>query len=173
MSFAIRLMREDDIPAIMRIQAQAYNEFTQESQEVILARLRQVPDLAFVAEDAQGVCGYLFSYRSTLGAITPLDAVFDPANDPDCLYLHDLAVATRAGGRGIGPALVKRKLSLAAQDKLPYSALVSVQGSAPFWARMGYHICHNLTDQQQQILATYDGPAVYMTRDLAAANQPA
>lgn len=169
MSFAIRLMQADDIPAIMKIQAQAYNELTQESEDVILARLQEVPDLAWVAEDNLGVCGYLFSYRSSLGEITPLDGDFCPAATPDCLYLHDLAVSTRAGGRGIGPALVEHKLSLAKQDQLPYSALVSVQGSAPFWSRFGYKICHDLTQQQRQTLATYAGVAVYMTRELTTA----
>ena len=100
----LRLMHTDALPEIMDIQLVVYNDALQETAEIIAQRLAQVPDLALVAEDAQGICGYLFSYRSQRGAITPLDGEFGEPEHSDCWYLHDLAVAPRALKRGMAPA---------------------------------------------------------------------
>ena len=119
-----------------------------------------------MAEDALGVCAYLFGYRSHAGKVTPLDGAFAEPDAPDCLYLHDLAVARRAAGRGIGPALVQRNLEHGLASRLKYSALVSVQDSAAFWSRLGYAAEAALDSAQQRNLASYGVPAVYMVKPL-------
>lgn len=162
----LRLMRTDDLPAIMDIQLQVYSDALQEAPETIEQRLAQVPDLALVAEDQQGVCGYLFSYRSQQGVITPLDGLFVESIHSDCLYLHDLAVAPRALKRGIGPSLVKHKLKLARQAGLQHCSLVSVQDSAFFWQHLGFQTQNTANPQQASALESYGVPAVYMQRTL-------
>jgi len=124
------------------------------------------PHLAWVAEDVEGVCGYLFAYPSRLGKVTPLDGEFHSDGEADCLYLHDLAVARRAAGRGIGPALVRHNLKQASSIRLRYSALVSVQDSTGFWSRLGYQAHDELEPPQAGNLASYQIPAVYMVRSL-------
>ncbi len=158
----LRLMRPDDLPEIMNIQLEVYSDELQETPEVIAQRLAQVPDLAIVAEDQQGVCGYLFSYRSQRGNITPLEGLFVEPAQSDCLYLHDLAVAPRALKRGIGPSLVKHKLRIARQAGLQHCSLVSVQESAGFWQRMGFQAQATINKQQAKALDSYGVPAVYM-----------
>ena len=162
----LRLMHTDALPEIMDIQLVVYNDALQETAEIIAQRLAQVPDLALVAEDAQGICGYLFSYRSQRGAITPLDGEFVEPEHSDCLYLHDLAVAPRALKRGIGPSLVKHKLGIARKPGLQHCSLVSVQDSASFWQRMGFKTQHTSSANQVSALASYGVPAVYMHRTL-------
>ncbi len=162
----LRLMHTDDLPEIMDIQLQVYTDALQETPQVIAQRLEQVPDLAIVAEDQQGICGYLFSYRSQRGAITPLDGEFVEPPHSDCLYLHDLAVAPRALKRGIGPSLVKHKLGIARKAGLQHCSLVSVQDSASFWQRMGFKTQHTSSSNQVSALASYGVPAVYMHRTL-------
>ena len=133
---------------------------------MIRARLAACPQLAWVAEDELGVCAYLFAYHSRVGKVTPLDGHFQPHAEADCLYLHDLAVSRRAGGRGIGPALVQRNLEQARSQQLRYSALVSVQESEAFWSRLGYATHDELEAPQVDNLASYQIPAVYMVRAL-------
>ncbi len=162
----LRLMHTDDLPEIMDIQLQVYTDALQETPQVIAQRLEQVPDLAIVAEDQQGICGYLFSYRSQRGAITPLDGEFVEPPHSDCLYLHDLAVAPRALKRGIGPSLVKHKLGMARKAGLQHCSLVSVQDSASFWQRLGFKTQHTSSSNQVRALASYGVPAVYMHRTL-------
>ncbi len=164
--YQLRPMQERDIPAVLAIQEQCYAAEVLEEEAVIRSRLAACPQLAWVAEDARGVCGYLFAYRSRLGKVTPLDGEFQPHDEADCLYLHDLAVASRAAGRGIGPALVRHNLQQARSAKLRYSALVSVQDSAGFWSRLGYAAHDELEPRQADNLASYRIPAVYMVQSL-------
>lgn len=164
--YQLRAMQERDIPAVLAIQEQSYAAEVLEDEAVIRSRLAAFPQLAWVAEDALGVCGYLFAYHSRLGKVTPLDGEFCTDGEADCLYLHDLAVAKRAAGRGIGPALVRHNLQQAGTAQLRYSALVSVQDSTGFWSRLGYETHDELDPPQAGNLASYQIRAVYMVRDL-------
>lgn len=164
--FSLRPMQEPDIPAVLSIQETCYATDMHEEEAVIRARLHAFPDLAWVAEDALGVCAYLFAYRSRVGKVTPLDGEFKRHDEPDCLYLHDLAVASRAAGKGIGPALARHNLQQARAQKLRYCALVSVQDSHGFWSRLGYVPHAELDPPQAGHLASYRSPAVYMVREL-------
>lgn len=162
--FSFRRMQASDIPAVMSIQEQVYSPELYEEEAVIRARLAACPEQAWVAEDAEGVCAYLFAYPSRLGLVTPLGGDFQPPAEPDCLYLHDLAVAKRASGRGIGPALVRHKLQQATAKRLRYTALVSVQNSQGFWSRLGFAATEKLPAPQADHLASYRIPAIYMVR---------
>lgn len=100
--FLIRPMLAADIGAVLTIQADAYVGEVLEEEAVISARLDTAPDTAWVAQDKQGVQAYLVTYPSRLGLLTALGENFQCAADPDCLYLHDLAVAPAANGAGVG-----------------------------------------------------------------------
>lgn len=163
---SLRPMREGDIDAVLQIQRHCYPEDLLEGEVVIRARLASHPEFAWVAEDAEGVCAYLFAYPSRVGKVTPLDGAFPQAEAADCLYLHDLAVHPRATGRGLGPALVRHKLALGRARQLRYSALVSVQDSEGFWARLGFAAREALEAEQREHLASYPVAATYMTRPL-------
>jgi ribosomal protein S18 acetylase RimI-like enzyme len=158
----IRSMTAADLPAVMQIQAQCYAPSLLESAAVIARRLHNNPQQCWVAEDTLGVCAYLFAYPSKLGSITPLDGDFPRHAAPDCLYLHDLAVANRAAGRGIGPQLVAHGLNHARDQALPWSALVSVQDSAGFWNRQGFAQEPTLDERQRGVLQSYRIPARYL-----------
>ncbi|HCJ29967.1 MAG TPA: histone acetyltransferase [Pseudomonas sp.] len=159
-------MQARDIPAVMSIQQESYAAEVLEDEAVIRTRLAACPQLAWVAEDAIGVCAYLFAYHSRVGKVTPLDGEFQHHAEANCLYLHDLAVSRRASGRGIGPALVRKNLEQARTQKLRYSALVSVQESEAFWSRLGYAAHTALEPAQISNLSSYQIPAVYMVRAL-------
>ncbi|MGB6054876.1 MAG: GNAT family N-acetyltransferase [Burkholderiaceae bacterium] len=159
-------MRQDDVAGILLIQAACYPPSMQEDEATIRARLAAAPDSAWVASDGDGICAYLAAYRSQLGKVTPLAGRFEPAPAADCLYLHDLAVAPRAGGRGLGPQLAATAWQAARGEGLGYSALVSVQESQPFWRRLGYAVHDALEPLQRQRLSSYDAPAWYMVKRL-------
>lgn len=163
--YSIRLMSEQDIGAVVAIQLEAYSSDLLESEAVIRARRASAPEHAWVAEDQDGVCAYLFAYQSQIGKVTPLDGAFSIPARPDCLYLHDLAVARRAAGRRIGPALVSEALGQARQQRLRFSALVSVQESRVFWNRLGY-VERQPDPEYAEHLLSYQVPATYMVRPL-------
>src|SRR4051794_7638055 len=93
-------MSEQDIPAVMQIQAECYSLLMQESETVFRARLALTPATCWIwSADVQGAGAYLFSYPSSKDIVTALDHPFKIPAAPDCLYLHDLAVAPGARGR--------------------------------------------------------------------------
>lgn len=154
------------LPAVMQIQAECYPAAMQEARALIAARLHASPGQCWIAVDDQGPCGYLFAYLSKRGLVTPLDGDFQPQPDPDCLYLHDLAVAVRANGRRIGQQLVACALAQPLTQSLSWSALVSVQDSTLFWERLGYRHGEPVDSRQALHLASYPAPARYMERAL-------
>lgn len=164
--YLLRPMDAQDLDALLAVQAACYPPPMQEPADVVLARLAAAPDSCLVAIDDDGVCGYLFAYPSRLGVVTPLGAPFDPARAPDTLYLHDLAIAPRAHGRGLARALVTQLLAQASAQGIAASSLVSVQDTARFWTSLGYGELRLDCPQARAALATYPGVARYMTRRL-------
>ena len=164
--YRLRPMREDELDAVLAVQASCYPPALQEPAAVVLARLRAAPSTTLVACRSGTVCAYLFAYPSRLGRVTPLDAPFAPAPAPDTLYLHDLAVAPQALGRGLGRRLAQRLLLHAGARGLTHAALVSVQDTRRFWEGLGFEAA--AARPPCAALATYPEGAVYMTRRLAA-----
>ena len=156
-----------DIASVLRVQAHCYLPDNIESEAVIRARLAIAPDTAWVVELEGAVCAYLVGYRSRLGQVGALGDGFEPAEVPDCLYLHDLAVGQQARGLGLGPLLVAHALSQARREGLAWAALVSVQGSRDFWRQRGFAVSQLNDPGQALALSTYaGGPACYMTQAL-------
>lgn len=160
----IRPMCEDQLAAVLAVQAACYPPVMQEPAAVVLARLRAAPATTLVACDGAAVCAYLFAYPSLLGRVTPLDAPFTPAAKPDTLYLHDLAVAPRALGQGLARRLAQALLDAAAGQGLRHAALVSVQDTRRFWEGLGFEL--DAGHPPCAALATYPGSALYMTKCL-------
>lgn len=155
-------MRDDDLDAVLAVQAACYPPAMQEAADVVRARLRSTPDTVLVARDGAGICAYLFAYPSRFGKVTPLGGAFVLPAAPDTLYLHDLAVAPRAAGQGVARRLVGGLLDGAAARGLRHSALVAVQESRRFWEGLGY----GAADGDAAALATYPDGALYMAMTL-------
>jgi predicted N-acetyltransferase YhbS len=162
--FTIRPIHPDDLPAVLQVQAACYPPSMQEAAGVVLARMRAAAESCVVAEDDEGLCGYLFAYPGRLGKVTRLGAEFAPSATPDTLYLHDLSVAPRAVGRGVARGLVRHLLAQA--RGLKATALVSVQDTAGFWSALGYRVTEPSCPEACAALATYPGEARYMVRAL-------
>ncbi|AEK61619.1 GNAT family N-acetyltransferase [Collimonas fungivorans] len=135
----VRPMLASDIPTVMRIQAECYPPAMLESEEVFRARLALTPATCWIWEPGlDNAAAYLFSYPTSTDVITPLGARFKLASAPDCLYLHDLAVAPAARGQRAANLLVTAALGHARAANLGWSALVSVQHSQAFWGSLGF-----------------------------------
>jgi GNAT superfamily N-acetyltransferase len=128
-----------DIPLIRALEADAYLPELHESDEAFLQLIRLYPDGAIGCFDGEGLCGYAFGMPSVAGTIfalrEPLERIQSGA---DTFYVHDVAVAARCRGKGIGRLLAARLIDLAREKGFARSELVSVQGSAPFWQRFGF-----------------------------------
>lgn len=163
----LRSIRESDLDAVLRVQAACYPPPMQEAGAVVRSRIRAAGDTTCVAELGGQVCAYVFAYRSTRGAITPLDAPFAPAPAGDTLYIHDLSVAPSAAGSGLARRLFERLQALAREQRLENCALVSVQDSQAFWERLGFREAACAGETARLALATYPPAALYMCTRLA------
>jgi ribosomal protein S18 acetylase RimI-like enzyme len=134
-----RTLTRDDIPGLHRLEADSYLPALHESDEAFLRLIELFPEGAIGCFDDEGLCGYAFGVPlkagSTLELRTPLAKIPDEA---DTFYIHDVAVAERCRGRGLGRALASRLLDLAHDRGFTRLELVSVQGSTPFWEKFGF-----------------------------------
>lgn len=159
-----RRMAAGDLPAVGRI-ADAVHPRYPESPAVPAERLALFPAGCLLAEGEGGrALGYCVSHPGTLGRPPALDSLLGalPAA-PDCLYLHDLALLPEARGLGLGAAAADLLAGVAAARGLGRIALVAVNGSAPWWRRLGFEP-HPGDDALAAKLATYDADAAYLVR---------
>lgn len=163
---SVRGMRAADLDAVLAVQLACYGAGFVEDGALIARRLAAAPYTGWVVEHEGGVRAYLAGYPSVVGKLTPLHGEFEMAQQPDSLYLHDLAVHPGASGLGLGPLLVRHAWAHALQAGWRQSTLVSVQSSVGFWERQGYAAALPDGPQQQARLATYPGESVYMIRRL-------
>lgn len=156
----VRTMREEDIHAVLKIQADCYTELNPESAESLLAKLAASPSTCFIASIEQRQIGYLISIPWMRSSPPLLNApTCQLPSSPDCLYLHDLSVQPASRGSNAGQLLIAAFMEQLAALRLHCAALVAVQGSGAYWQRHGFHV----VDPSQELetkLSSY-GPNVH------------
>ena len=160
----IRPMQASDIGQILAIQAACYTEIEPESCASLLAKHTASPATCFVAELGGGgqVAGYLLSVPCELANPPALNAPNCPLPAaPDCLYLHDLAIAPAGRGAGVGKMLMQAFMGALQASALHSASLIAIQGSAPYWMRFGFAPAP-LTPPLAAKLQTYGQGAQYL-----------
>ena len=158
----IRPMEQEDLPKVLEIQSACYTEVAPESLTSIDAKRTATPNTCLIAEVDGDVVGYLIALPWRFASPPELDASACtlPAN-PDCLYLHDLAVAPVARGFGVGKSLVAAFFAALRDLGLARASLIAVQSSAPYWEGIGFRPAA-LTEPLKEKLASYGPKARYM-----------
>lgn len=148
-----------DLPEVVALSERLHPELP-ESYETQSSRLMLFPQGCYVAKDAQGLGGYVFSHP--IAARTP-PALNQPlrslAKDATQLYLHDLALDPRL--RGTGAAAKGVELILKQGETFSAVSLISVYGTAPFWARFGFVVDDHMPSEK---MASYGPGACFMVR---------
>jgi ribosomal protein S18 acetylase RimI-like enzyme len=145
MALALRPLTPADLPDLHRLEAEAYEPALHESDEAFLRLMALFPEGAIGVSDSRGLCAYAFAVPLPAGTVLhlqrPLEALAPAA---DMFYVHDVAVAGRCRGQGLGRRLATRLLEIARARGFRTSELVSVQGSASFWERFGFTAVEHL-----------------------------
>lgn len=158
----VRPMGVADLPSVLEIQAVCYTEIVPESLESFVAKLMAAPASCFIAAIERRTVGYLVAVPSAFGHPPPLDQAHCrlPLR-PDCLHLHDLAVAPAARATGAGRLLVDAFFAHLRESELPRASLIAIQDSAPYWQRRGFNPVP-LAGSLQTKLASYGQNVQYM-----------
>jgi GNAT superfamily N-acetyltransferase len=163
-----RPMQLQDLDAVVAIASDVHPLFPEE-RDVFANKLAVHPAGALLLEQAGHPVGYCFAHpwrglqppplNTLLGAIPPA---------ADTLYLHDLALLPAARGTGAGTAAIAILLAHAVALQLDRCCLVAVNGSIPYWSRLGFVVSD--APALRAKLASYGGDARLMVR--TATSQP-
>lgn len=155
-----------DLDRVLAIQQSCYPPAYHEPSAAFENKLRQSPQSAWLAVSG----GLIQAYLVTL----PVDEAHFPALHTDnwgppprakWLYLHDLAVEPGHRGGGAGQRLIEQAFGHARALNLEGLALVAVQGSQPYWARLGFQARAVGHAALLEKLRSFGDDACFMVRD--------
>ena len=142
----IKIIPESDLPRVVAVQRDSYPQELWEDAAIFREKQRVFPEGALGWYEGGVLQAYLFVHPWHKGETAPLFTEnMSLPEQPDCLYLHDLAIAPAARGKGAARALVTAAFALAEQNGLQYFSLVAVQNSESFWQKFGFTPYKTLT----------------------------
>ncbi len=168
-TWSLRPLCPDDLDAVMELQARCFDGDFLEGADTYARRLSSghQQSMALVCQGTRTLQAYAAAYWSDAGKVTPFDGDFlAPEADAPVLYLHDVSVAPEWTGRGAASALVAALFQRARARGVRRAALVSVQGSQPYWAKHGFRVQAVRDPRQRQNLLSYGADASYMVASL-------
>ena len=134
----LRPIQITDWPDILAIQAQCYTELEPESLAVLQNKHLLGADTCLVILHNQRLVGYCLAHPWKEGVSIGLEQLLSPMAEPDCLYLHDIAILPQAQGLGIGKRVLSRLIDAAHGLGLTSLCLVAVQGAQGYWSQQGF-----------------------------------
>jgi ribosomal protein S18 acetylase RimI-like enzyme len=134
----LRPIQITDWPNILAIQSQCYTELEPESLAVLQNKVTLCPQGCFVAEHESDILGYCLAHPWVKQQFIALDSLLEPSVHADILYLHDMALAPKAQGLGLGKRMFAHLQDCSHSMKLHGISLVAVQGAQAYWARLGF-----------------------------------
>ena len=157
-------MRRPDLEAVASIAAKAFPDHWEEPA-CFAERLSLAPSWCFALDDGSGkLKGYLLGWPWPLGRIPPLNSLVGAlTKERQTVFIHDLALAPEAAGRGLAAAVVERVTAQAVTAGFETIALVAVNNTAAFWRRQGFREAEVEAGFREK-LAAYGEDARYMVR---------
>jgi hypothetical protein len=158
-------MTLSDLADVTALAARIHPNFP-ERPEVLSEKFRLFPAGCFALADTNSIHGYCFSHPWS-GAPPSLDIFLGALPDkPEGYFIHDLTLDSSTRRRNLAAQLVDRLASAARDARLLQMTLVAVNGSAPFWSRMGFRRTADAA-MQQAAHAKYGAGSMHMERVLS------
>lgn len=104
--------------------------------------------------------GYGIAHPWLFGRIPALDEYLDGLPpEPDCLFVHDVALLQHARGRGAAARYIRRVGDVARAGELAGLACVAVYGAERVWSQLGFEV---VSDESVRSELRRYGEAAYM-----------
>jgi ribosomal protein S18 acetylase RimI-like enzyme len=158
-----RAMTAEDIPAVHELSDRVHKKYP-ERQDVLKEKFELFPKGCFAlkATGENSILGYCFSHPWSDGAPPALNTFLETLTEnPESYFIHDLAIHPSMRRRNLPGALVPIMMRIAKEIPVPRITLVAVNGSEPFWTRMGFARTDNPALQASS-RKKYDESAVHM-----------
>ncbi len=153
----LRAITPHDWDDILQIQQECYSQLEPEPLGVLQSKWQVSPDSCFVFEFNGNVVGYCLAHPWTMNKPPALYQILTELPEADTLYLHDIAISSKAQGLGAGSRALAELTQLAHHLALDNLSLVAVQGADSYWRKMGF------TPQPiDKSLSSYTDDAIYM-----------
>jgi ribosomal protein S18 acetylase RimI-like enzyme len=135
----VRLLTGADIPSVLEVQREAYRPALLEDEAVFRERLRVYPIGLFGAFEGDTLAGYAVCHPWRFGKTVPLNASsLTLPDDPNCLYIHDVAVRPAFRNVHVGGWLVAAVMEVGIISGIERYTLAAVQSSEKYWERFGF-----------------------------------
>lgn len=132
-------LRKSDVEEILEVQRICYGPFFIESRAAFESKIL-AGQTSFGIFESGRMLGYAVAFPWKRDVPVPLDSEqLEIPLQPDCLYLHDIAVSPAARGRGLGNAFVRALSNEACRLGFRSMDLVAVQGASSFWQQFGFN----------------------------------
>ena len=139
MTFQILPMSAADIPEAVRVQAKAFPEDLRETPEVFANRFARYGGYFRMAVQNGQMVGYMICFPWKLGDSPVNNETFpEDLPEPDCFYIHDIALLPEARGAGISRAMLEDAYQTAHTLGFDAVSLVAVGQSGSYWDRNGF-----------------------------------
>ena len=133
----IRQLKLSDLPEIEELARPIYYPLLWEPIDAFSKRIELYPQGGWVAIQDGKIIGYLYSHPWKLDSFVPLGDIIELPDNPDCYYIHDLAVHVNYRSLGVGNLLAEKALEIANFNVIN---LISVLDSHNFWNKFGFSI---------------------------------
>lgn len=160
---AWRELSINNIGSLVRVADKIHPDLP-ESDQVFAERVKIFPEgcLALVDTESGELCGYVISHPIRRREPPALNSLLgEIASDADQFYIHDLAILPEVRGLGLAQECMNKLFAIAKRYRT--TGLVSVYGTAPFWARFGF-ASENIDESVKKKLLDYGDDATYLER---------
>ncbi|MFD4596867.1 GNAT family N-acetyltransferase [Streptomyces sp. NPDC058464] len=161
----VRHITDADWDAIAAMESRAYAELgLSEDLAALRSRADASPETCFVLDVGPQPAGYVLALPYPPFGYPDLERAEespDFARHPRNLHLHDIVVAERLRGRGLGQRLLNHLTLTAGSRGFERISLIAVGRSEPFWSARGFTAYPGISPDG------YGANAVYMSRATA------
>lgn len=137
---SISIITPDLWQEIVAIQTEVYGSGFHEDLDVLKSKWLVSPETCLVYKSENRIDAYLLAHAWNSELPPKLFQALTPDVKGNILFLHDLAVSSRAKSLGVGSLLVSQLLTIARTNKYTKVILVSVQSSVAFWLKMNFEL---------------------------------
>jgi GNAT superfamily N-acetyltransferase len=134
----LRNLTAEEVVMASELADRIYPSSLYEPLDSFESKFRAFPNGVFGCFDGTEMVGYVFSHPWTKGEPVPLASSLSLPENPDCYYIHDLAVSPSYRKSGFGRRLAIAALDCGRTAGFRNFSLLSVNKTEGFWSRFGF-----------------------------------